>query len=142
MTIVKCIVMLIQVQDALKADKFWDLVDPCMGPYPRKGVEALLDLALACVDTDQDHRPQMVEATRDLETIMTDTVAPESPGSVLGKGDSSVSSNASSFHKFSESWTPKKTTFSSPNPNDMSWTSTDGLLHSGSKGISTEMEPR
>ncbi|KAG0578397.1 hypothetical protein KC19_4G019500 [Ceratodon purpureus] len=118
------------ILDALKAETFWDLVDPCMGPYPRKGVEALLELALACVDADQDKRPQMIHATRDLETIMRETVAPESPSS---------HSNGSSFNK--GSWTPRKTTFSSLNPNDMSWTSTDELMDSRSK-VNIEMEPR
>ena len=129
-----------QIQDALKADKFWDMVDPCMGPYPRKGVEALLELALACVEADQDNRPQMIDVARDLETIMRDTVAldhsPSSQSWSKGAGDSS---QGSSFNKVSESWAPKKTTFSA---SDLSWASTDDQLINNRSKVNVEMEPR
>lgn len=131
-----------EVQDAVRDGKFKDLVDPCMGSYPPKGVEALIDLAVTCVDTDMDKRPQMVEVTRDLETILRDTVAPESP-SEWAKSDSSASAD-SSFKKASDRWPPKKNaTFQ----HDMSWTSTDDLMTSRSRdtmqsSISMEMKPR
>nr|APU94835.1 leucine-rich repeat receptor-like protein kinase [Pohlia nutans] len=131
-----------EIQDGVRDGKFWDQVDPCMGSYPRKGVEALLELALACVETDQDKRPQMIEVTRDLETILRDTVAPESPSSFWNRGDSS---NGSSFNK-SELWSGKKLISPSSlgliNPNDVSWASSDELMNNHSRDVTIEMEPR
>jgi hypothetical protein len=109
-----------------------------MGPYPRKGVEALLELALACVATDQENRPQMIDATRDLEVIMRDTVAPPESHrtpSPWGKAESSLNDGGGS-------WDPRKTILlDSLHTNDTSWTSTDELMASRTKGA-VEMEPR
>lgn len=113
-----------------------------MGSYPRKGVEALLELALSCVEMDQDHRPQMIEVTRDLEIIMRDTVAPESP-SFWNRGDSST---GSSFNKGSETWPSAKklspSSLGNVNATDVSWVSTDELMDSHSRDVTIEMEPR
>lgn len=140
----------------MRDGKFWDKVDPCMGTYPRKGVEAMLELALACVEPDQEKRPQMIELTRDLETIMRDTVAPESPGSFwLGRGGDS--SNGSSFSTWSSgkklsaanihSMSSPGSSLANATDVETSWASTDGLIlrdHPGSlaRDVTIEMEPR
>ena len=107
-----------------------------MGPYPRNGVEALLELALASVDADHDNRPQMIDVVRDLEIIMRDTVAPDQSASSQSAFSKGASPQGSSFHKVSESGTPKKTTFNIPT--DLSWRSADNSRSQ----VNVEMEPR
>lgn len=130
------------MQEAVVAKTIWDLIDPCMGEYPREGVESLLALALACVETNQDERPPMLELLRDLEIIMRMTVLESPTPSGWSKG--SLSSR-SSFDKFSLSKASDKWPVHKGRPlqDDISWisTSTGNLLNSQSQESSLQDIP-
>lgn len=111
-----------------------------MGEYPQEGIESLLALALACVETSQDERPPMLELLRDLEVIMRMTVL-ESP-TPSGWSKSSLSSRSSydkfSLSKASDKWLVHK---GKPLQDDISWISTSNPLNSQSQESSLQDMP-
>lgn len=127
------------MQEAVVAKTIWDLIDPCMGEYPREGIESLLALALACVETNQEERPPMLELLRDLEIIMRMTVL-ESP-TPSGWSKSSLSSRSYdkfSLSKVSDKWPVHK---GKPLQDDISWISTGNLVDSQSQESSLQDMP-
>jgi len=72
----------VQVTRAMEQGDIMSVVDPQMGTYPpKKGLEPLLKLALACCQSESEARPRMVDIVRELEDIWRITMASE-PGSM------------------------------------------------------------